>query len=42
MQRDVKSGYVTLEMAKEDYGVILDPDTQEVRGMTEERRRVSL
>ena len=32
---DVRDGYVTVEQAERDYGVVLDPDTHEV---TEVRR----
>jgi N-methylhydantoinase B len=28
---DVKDGYVTLEQAERDYGIVLDPDTHEVK-----------
>ena len=41
IQGDVKDGYVTVEIAEKNYGVILDPDTLEVSGITEERRQVS-
>jgi N-methylhydantoinase B len=37
VQEDVRNGYITLEMAEKDYGVILDPDTLEVKGTTGER-----
>ncbi|MFB0547127.1 MAG: hydantoinase B/oxoprolinase family protein, partial [Anaerolineae bacterium] len=37
VQEDVKNGYITLEMAEKDYGVILDPKTLEVKGTTPER-----
>jgi len=37
VQKDVKDGYVTVEMAEKDYGVIIDPDTLEVTGVTKER-----
>jgi len=41
VQKDVKDGYITLEMAEKDYGVVLDPGTLEVIRITEERRKVS-
>lgn len=41
VQEDVKDGYITVEMAEKDYGVVLDSGTLEVSGMTEERRAVS-
>jgi len=34
VKQDLKNGYITLEMAKKDYGVIVDPDTFEVTGVT--------
>lgn len=37
---DVKNEYISLEQAEKDYGVIVDPETFEVRGFTEERRQV--
>ncbi len=36
---DVKNEYITVEQAKNDYGVIVDPETFEVVGFTEERQR---
>ena len=36
---DAKNEYITVEQAKEDYGVLLDPDTFAVLGFTEERQR---
>ena len=30
VQRDVKDGFVSIEKAKEDYGVVIDPVTLEV------------
>ncbi|MFQ5886721.1 MAG: hydantoinase B/oxoprolinase family protein, partial [Anaerolineae bacterium] len=41
VQKDVKDGYITVEMAEKDYGVVLDPGTLEVIRITEERRKVS-
>lgn len=41
VQEDVKDGYITVEMAEKDYGVVLDSGTLEVSGITEERRAVS-
>ncbi len=37
VQEDVRGGYITPEMAEKEYGVILDPDTLEVKGTTGER-----
>jgi N-methylhydantoinase B len=37
VQEDVKNGYITMEMAEREYGVIMDPDTLEVSGVTKER-----
>jgi len=37
VQKDVKDGYITVEMAEKDYGVIIDPDTLEITGVTKER-----
>jgi N-methylhydantoinase B len=37
VQKDVRDGFITVEMAEKDYGVFLDPDTLEVTGVTEER-----
>ena len=34
---DVRDGYVTVEQARRDYGVVVDPDTLEVLGVTEGR-----
>ena len=36
---DVKNEYISLEQAREDYGVIVDPETFEVTGFTEKRRQ---
>jgi len=41
VQKDVKSGYITVEMAKKDYGVVLDACTLGVSGITKERRDAS-
>ena len=35
---DAKNEYITVEQAKEDYGVVLDPETFAVLGLTEARR----
>lgn len=35
---DVKNEYITVEQAKDDYGVIVDPETFEVLGFTEARK----
>ncbi len=37
VQEDVRNGYITLEMAEKDYGVILDPETLEVKDTRPER-----
>jgi len=37
VQKDVKDGYITVEMAEKDYGVLIDPDTLAVTGVTKER-----
>lgn len=37
VQRDVRDGFITVEMAEKDYGRIIDPDTLEVTGVTKER-----
>ena len=34
VKQDLKNDYITLEMAEKDYGVIVDPDTFEVTGVT--------
>ena len=39
MAWDVKNEYISLEQAREDYGVIVDPETFEVTGFTEKRRQ---
>ncbi len=36
---DAKNEYITVEQARTDYGVVLDPDTFAVLGLTEERKR---
>ena len=36
--RDVKNEYITLDQARDDYGVLIDGDTFEVKGITEARR----
>lgn len=36
---DVKNEYITLAQAEEDYGVIVDPETFQVKGLTEKRDR---
>ena len=35
---DVKKEYITADQAKEDYGVLVDPNTFQVLGLTEERQ----
>ena len=37
--RDVRNEYITVQQAKDDYGVIIDPLTFEVTGMTEARKK---
>ncbi|UFJ42398.1 hydantoinase B/oxoprolinase family protein [Brevibacillus humidisoli] len=37
---DVKNGYVTLEQAKQVYGVVVNPETWEVEGVTPERQAI--
>jgi N-methylhydantoinase B len=37
VQRDVRDGYISVEMAEKDYGVIVDPTTLKVTGITRER-----
>jgi N-methylhydantoinase B/oxoprolinase/acetone carboxylase alpha subunit len=32
VERDVLEGYVSFEKAKEDYGVVIDPNTLKVNG----------
>ena len=34
---DVKNEYITVKQAEEDYGVIVDPETFEVTGLTSAR-----
>ena len=36
---DVKNEYITVDQAKEDYGVLADPETFKVLGLTEERQK---
>jgi N-methylhydantoinase B len=38
---DVRDGYVSVEQAERDYGVVLDPESLEVRGLTPEREAMS-
>jgi N-methylhydantoinase B len=38
IQRDVKDGYITLEQAEMDYGVVLNPDTLDVEKLTGGRK----
>jgi N-methylhydantoinase B len=37
VQKDVRDGFITVEMAEKDYGVIIDPDTLEVTAVMKER-----
>ena len=30
MERDVVNGYVSIDRARDDYGVVIDPDTRQV------------
>ena len=34
-----KNEYITVDQAKEDYGVLVDPETFKVLGLTEERQK---
>ena len=34
---DVKNEYISVRQAEEDYGVIVDPETFEVKGLSEAR-----
>lgn len=38
---DVKNAYITVAQAEADYGVILDPETFAVVGLTEARRNAA-
>jgi N-methylhydantoinase B len=38
VQKDVRDGFITVEMAEKDYGVLIDPDTLEITGVTKERQ----
>ncbi len=42
VERDVLEGYVTLERAREDYGVIIDPETLKVNWEATQNLRTSL
>lgn len=37
---DYKNEYITLEQAEEDYGVIIDPNTFSVIGLTDKRKNL--
>ena len=39
---DAKQGYISLAAVKDQYGVVLDPDTFEVDVVATERRRASM
>lgn len=39
VQEDVKNGYITLEHAEKDYGVVLNPDTMVVEKLAHGRKR---
>ena len=38
---DAKNEYITVEQARDDYGVLLDPDTFAILGFTEARQQAS-
>jgi N-methylhydantoinase B len=38
VQDDVKNGYITLAMAEQDYGLVLDPDTLAVEKLVNGRK----
>jgi N-methylhydantoinase B len=38
---DVRDGYVTVEQAERDYGVVVDPETYEVLGLSEGREALA-
>ena len=42
VEKDVVDGYVSLEGARKDYGVVIDPETMEVDKESSERLRESL
>ena len=42
VENDIVDGYVTLEGAREDYGVVIDPETMKVDWEASERLRESL
>ncbi|MFO7740020.1 MAG: hydantoinase B/oxoprolinase family protein, partial [Desulfatiglandaceae bacterium] len=42
VKNDVEEGYVSIERAKEDYGVVIVPDNPDVDGAQTERLRKSL
>jgi len=42
VERDVMEGYVSLEKAKEDYGVVIDPKTLKVNEEATRKLRESL
>jgi len=39
VRRDVIYGYVSVERAREDYGVVIDPETYEIDYQATERLR---
>jgi N-methylhydantoinase B len=39
VQSDVRNEYITLEQAEQDYGVVLDRDTLEIKRLREMKRR---
>ena len=42
VERDVSDGYVSIERAKEDYGVVISPETLEIDANASEKLRTSL
>jgi N-methylhydantoinase B len=38
VRQDVRDGYLTVEMAEKDHGVVLDPATLEVEGLRGRRQ----
>ena len=38
---DVKNEYISIQQAKDDYGVIIDPETFEVKGITDARKNAA-
>ena len=42
MREDVRQGYVTLEAAARDYGVVVEPETLEIDETETARRRAAM